>query len=159
MSGLTSPWVLAQAILLVAWIAAALVGPRGLPGWLVLPGLALSAAGAATGLLAAWEYVRQNGRLFAVAPQPTVDHGLVTTGIYRWIRHPVYTAVLGLVLGASLVLGSLAGLLAAALLTVFFWAKSRHEDQRLAVTYREWDAWAARTGRFLPGIGTVRSRR
>lgn len=159
MGPLASGWVVAQAVLLGGWAVILALAPRDLPPWLVLPGLVLMLAGGLAGSLATWEYLRRNGGLFAVAPAPTTDHALVTSGIYRWIRHPVYSAVLGLALGASLVLGSLPAAAATAILLLFFWAKSRHEDQRLAATYRNWDAWASRTGRFLPGIGTARSRR
>ncbi len=88
---------------------------------------------------------------------PTViiheDHELVTTGPYRWIRNPLYTA--GGLLFASLGLLSaswflLAGAALALVLVRLRLPREEAElEARFGPQYRE---YAARTGRFLPRV-------
>ncbi|MGD2070631.1 MAG: isoprenylcysteine carboxylmethyltransferase family protein [Gemmatimonadota bacterium] len=76
---------------------------------------------------------------------------LVTTGIYRYIRHPMYASLLFLAWGA--VLKSVAGpallLGAAATLALFATAKAE-EAENLARFGQEYRDYMARTRRFVP---------
>lgn len=81
-------------------------------------------------------------------------HRLVTEGVYRRVRHPMYTALLLYSLGQALVLPNwLAGpssLLAFALLVAL---RLGREERMLAEAFgREYEAYAARTQRLIPGI-------
>ncbi|MFW6078503.1 MAG: methyltransferase family protein [Gemmatimonadota bacterium] len=81
------------------------------------------------------------------------DHGLVTSGPFRLVRHPGYSAVLALWLGAGL--GTLNGLLLAlwpALVAVMY-RVVREEEQLLRQKFGpSYEAYAEQTGRFLPKI-------
>jgi protein-S-isoprenylcysteine O-methyltransferase Ste14 len=88
----------------------------------------------------------------------TEDHELVTTGPYRYVRHPVYasfTAVatgLGLVFRSYLVTGVAAVWLAAAV----WWVRA--EEALLSSPEGFGDAYrtySERTGRFLPRLRRV----
>lgn len=50
------------------------------------------------------------GKQFSGHVQTTPDHRLVTTGVYRYIRHPAYLAYLCLLVGFPLTFGSVAAL-------------------------------------------------
>jgi len=79
------------------------------------------------------------GRLRAVV---TADHQLVTTGPYRWVRHPVYTALLGMLLATVLLFTEpWAAACALALYIVGTEVRVRAEDALLAGHFPE--AWAA----------------
>lgn len=79
-------------------------------------------------------------------------HTLVTTGPYRFVRHPFYLALAAAILGTCLVARNwlfLAGVVPFFLLV----ARTRIEEERLIErfgdAYRE---YMARTGRFLPRV-------
>ena len=52
------------------------------------------------------------------------DHELIRSGPYRWVRHPIYTGLLLAILGSAIALGEWRGLIALALVTVAFCARS-----------------------------------
>ena len=106
---------------------------------------------AAALLLMLWARFTFGRRSFHAVANPT-EGALVTTGPYRFIRHPIYTAVCLFVLPAvvahwsvvSVVCGTL--VLAAALLRIFL------EEKMLVARYPEYRQYAARTPRMLPLI-------
>src|SRR5659263_263910 len=59
----------------------------------VIPAGAFLLAGTSV-VLAAWTLVYNRPGNFNIRPTPKVHGVLVTTGPYRWIRHPMYTSVL-----------------------------------------------------------------
>jgi protein-S-isoprenylcysteine O-methyltransferase Ste14 len=93
------------------------------------------------------------GRRFSglVAIQP--DHTLVTTGIYRIIRHPSYVGLLLTALGWALAFRSGTGLLLVALLIPPLLSRIRSEERLLETQFGdEYRAYVRRTSRLLPGI-------
>ncbi len=88
---------------------------------------------------------------------PTVitheDHELVTSGPYRWIRNPLYTAGALIFSGLGLISSSwflLAGAAVALLLVRLRLPREEAElEARFGQRYRD---YAARTGRFLPRL-------
>lgn len=58
-------------------------------------------------------------------------HELVRTGPYRFVRHPIYTGLLVMVLGTALTLGALRCWLALPLMAVAFWIKLSQEERLL----------------------------
>ncbi len=104
--------------------------------------------------LAGWA-TRTLGRYMTVSIQVTEGHRLVQEGPYAWVRHPVYTgnalAAIGLVL---LYLNPLL-LVVAVLLVALAAYRGRIEDAFLRSPQAfgdRYDAYAARTGRFLPKL-------
>ena len=74
----------------------------------------------------------------------------VNTGAYRFVRHPIYTGVLTIVVGLVVPSGS-AVTLAIGLATIaFFNVKARWEEDRLAETYPDYRDYARTTPRFVP---------
>lgn len=87
-------------------------------------------------------------------PVPNGRGQLVTGGLYRYVRHPIYTGVLLIVVGLTLRSGSFATLTVAVVTVVFFDQKARWEEGQLRERYEGYDDYAARTPRFLPGWPT-----
>lgn len=139
-------FVAAQAVLLVALV----LMPTGLawpmPGWLRVAAIGLVAAGLA-GILAASLTL---GRALTPTPVPNGRGALRTDGLYRYVRHPIYTGVLTVVLGLTLGTRQWIGLALGAATVAFFVVKARWEEARLAETYPEYAAYAAVTPRFVP---------
>ena len=115
-------------------------------------GVAVQLAGLALGAWAAiWMSLRQR-RAFSVTPLPDAHPRLVVDGPYRWVRHPMYTAVLAVALPAALAgpAGSVAAGLALALVLV---VKHRFEDRLLAARFPGHADYRRRTGGLLPFVG------
>ncbi len=98
--------------------------------------------------------LRTLGRLFLPGAGILRDHTLVTSGPFRFVRHPVLSGVIAFWLGAAL--GTFNWLLLALwpLVTAGLTKSSRDEDGLLREEFgAEYEAYAARTGRFLPKAG------
>jgi protein-S-isoprenylcysteine O-methyltransferase Ste14 len=98
-----------------------------------------------------WARITFGRRSFHVAANPT-EGGLVDTGPYRYIRHPIYTA-LCLFTGA----GAVAHLswkteLAFGLILGFALLRIFCEESLVAKQYPEYREYAGRTWRMVPGI-------
>jgi protein-S-isoprenylcysteine O-methyltransferase Ste14 len=118
-------WVVAQSALMVAIAVSWLIPPRFPDGVLDLLGGALALAGFA---LAAWAY-RALGAAFSPFPEPRGER--VTTGPYRYLRHPMYVGGILVFAGVSLIL-SVAGLVLTGVLALLWWRKGRLEERLLA---------------------------
>jgi protein-S-isoprenylcysteine O-methyltransferase Ste14 len=79
-------------------------------------------------------------------------HELVTTGPYRWIRHPLYTTGLALFLALGLMAGSWFVLLAAGIVLVLLrWLVIPREEQALLARFGgRYRDYMAKTGRLVP---------
>ncbi|MCB1248080.1 MAG: hypothetical protein KDB36_01655, partial [Acidimicrobiales bacterium] len=71
-------------------------------------------------------------------------------GLFRLVRHPIYTGVMALALGTALRLANPWAMLAALALVAWFMAKARWEERHLAARYPDYAAYAATTPRFVP---------
>ncbi len=150
----TPPWrdvafVAIQFILMGAYLANPETLQMPLPEVARYLGLSLAVGG--TGILT-WAFVNL-GRNLTAFPTPKVSGQLVTTGIYRWARHPIYSGVLMIALGWALFSqsGWRLGLFAA--LWALFWAKSSYEERLLTRRYPEYAEYRRRVGRFGPKWG------
>jgi protein-S-isoprenylcysteine O-methyltransferase Ste14 len=84
-------------------------------------------------------------RVIQVAPAPKAGGHLVEAGVYRWLRHPIYTAMVALLAGLWLRRPTLATAAAAAIVMVFLVVKSRYEESLLLTAYPDYAAYRART--------------
>lgn len=115
-------------------------------GGAILVGLAVAGV-----VAAAWFLGR------ALTPLPESNGaGLAAHGVYRWVRHPMYTAVLLGAVGVAMWRGELMVWVWTLVLGVLFEAKSRYEERHLVATYAGYAEYAARTGKFLPGVAPRR---
>lgn len=141
-------FVAVQVVLLVTLVLL----PRGdawpMPGWL------LGIAGGLTvlGLVVVVVASLNLGRALTPTPVPNGQGGLRTGGLYRFVRHPIYTGVLSIVLGIALGTGRWSGAVLAAVTVVFFVLKARWEEARLVEAFPGYVAYAASTPRFVPFI-------
>jgi len=92
------------------------------------------------------------GKNLTPFPRPAAGVRLVQTGIYRHIRHPLYTAVFCASLGWALVCRSWPALWAALALAPFFDAKARHEERWLRQQFPEYCDYERRARRFIPWL-------
>jgi protein-S-isoprenylcysteine O-methyltransferase Ste14 len=85
-----------------------------------------------------------------IEPQPKAGRQLVERGVYRYLRHPIYTAIVLCVIGLWLKSPRAAGALAGLLVIVFIVFKVRVEERYLLSAYPDYAAYRERTrGVFL----------
>ncbi len=89
-------------------------------------------------------------RSLTAMPIPKADGKLSTTGLYRYVRHPMYTSVLLLALGIALHSGSAIKYLLVIFLYVLLYLKSVLEEKYLRLKYSEYAEYSARIPRFVP---------
>lgn len=145
-------YVLGQFILAAVMLAALFLFPLGGDTTLRIIGLILIGLGGLVILLGAWEHQARNQALPYITPEPNKNVGLVDTGIYRYIRHPLYSGVILGAFGVALAHGHIAPIIIAAVIAVFFTSKSIFEESLLRQTYPAYADYMKRTGRFLPGL-------
>jgi len=138
---------------LLAWLFA----PRSmewatlpLPRWTRWCGL-LAGVGGVVGL--AWVH-RELGRNFSGTLQLNPEQTLVTSGPYRWIRHPMYSAFYLVALSFFLLSSNwVIGICWFGGLTAVMVSRIGREEAVLASRFGDdYRAWSSRTGRFLPRV-------
>jgi len=85
------------------------------------------------------------------------NHEVVSTGVYGFIRHPIYTGDLALLFGLELALGSWLVLLVPLLVPIVL-RKAATEERKLLTTIQGYGQYCERTNRFLPFPSRVFSR-
>lgn len=90
------------------------------------------------------------GSALTASPIPKDDAELVTRGIYRWVRHPMYSALILIGLGLLLSTFNYFSLIFLPALVVLLVIKSRYEDALLAHRHKDAKRYQEMTGRFFP---------
>ncbi len=122
--------------------------PFRLPFYLV--GLFLFVAG----LVVRWAAIIYLGRFFTVNVSIAEDHRLITTGPYRYVRHPSYSGSLLIFLGLGLCTLNFYALVAIFLpiCAAFLW-RIRVEEQALRAAFGDrYKSYAAKTRRIIPWV-------
>jgi protein-S-isoprenylcysteine O-methyltransferase Ste14 len=79
------------------------------------------------------------------------DHELVRKGLYRWIRHPIYTGILLGMIGSAMIKGHLRGWLGFVIVFAGFYFKARREERFLREEFGAgFEEHSRQTGMFLP---------
>jgi protein-S-isoprenylcysteine O-methyltransferase Ste14 len=141
--------VLIQFLLLPAVALAGLVDPVAVsppPAMAWAAGLALMGAGA----LLLGKGLLDLGSSLTPLPHPRDGAQLVVSGVYALVRHPIYGGLILTSFGWALVSASPLTLGLALLLLAFFSLKSRREEAWLQARYEGYQAYTARTKRFVP---------
>jgi protein-S-isoprenylcysteine O-methyltransferase Ste14 len=148
--------VLIAVALAVGTVRFALFGPAGVgaavpPAPVTLAGYALLVASVA--LIALAQQQMGASLRVGIAPEATA---LVSGGLFRWVRNPIFLGMLvwlaGIVLVAPGVWSVSLWLAGAAAIGL----QTRLEEQHLRARHGEaYLAYASRVGRFLPGVGRL----
>jgi protein-S-isoprenylcysteine O-methyltransferase Ste14 len=99
--------------------------------------------------LAVWARLHL-GRNWGMPMTQRAEPELVTTGPYRFIRHPIYSGLLTAMLGTALV-DSLLGLIVVAVLVAYFYYCGTVEERNLAAAFPQaYPEYRSRTKMLIP---------
>ena len=141
-------WLLAQLPLMLATIALAPWLGSIADGPVRAAAIAMLAAGIA---LVVWSRATL-GRSFTPYPRPIDGGTQVSNGPYRFVRHPIYTAVILVLAGWALLWQSPLAAALVVVLAVLLDFKARREEAWLAQSYPGYADYKRRTKKLLPYI-------
>lgn len=105
-----------------------------------------------SGVVGLWALATNRPGNFNIRPTPHPQGKLVAHGPYRWVRHPMYTAVSLAGLGCALALGTIVAWLLWAGLSLVLLVKALLEERWMAALHPSYAQYRARTRRFIPFI-------
>jgi protein-S-isoprenylcysteine O-methyltransferase Ste14 len=102
-------------------------------------------------VLMIWARLTFGARSFHVPANATKGE-LVTHGPYRWMRNPIYTAIILFAWACVIAYPFLITVIAATLITIGQGTRAFLEEQFLFATYPAYSEYAKKTKRFIPFI-------
>ncbi len=125
-----------------------------LPGWLVVLPPLLAVILAALSARTAYDSIRTLGREWSLEARLVEGHRLVTDGPYGRMRHPIYGAMLGMLIATCLVVSHWLGLIVALVLFLIGTAiRVRSEERLLRSQFgAAYDDYARRVPAIVPRI-------
>lgn len=117
--------------------------------WVVPLGIAIQLAS----LLLAIAARRHLGQFWSAEITQKVGHQLIRSGPYRLVRHPIYTAILGMFVGMAIVSGDLHAFVAVAVIAFAYWRKIRLEERNLTDLFgAEYEDYRRSTRALVPWV-------
>jgi protein-S-isoprenylcysteine O-methyltransferase Ste14 len=115
------------------------------------------AAGVACLGIGLWLFYRSHtdlGENWSVTLEVREQHHLVTGGAYRWVRHPMYVALITFALGQALVIPNwFVGPMYLVSMLVLFCLRVGPEEAMMREQFgAEYDTYCATTKRLVPGV-------
>jgi len=93
------------------------------------------------------------GKNWSVSVQKKDDHELITRGVYKLVRHPIYTGLLLMFSGDALITGTWRGVIAVAILFISFLLKLRKEEKWLTEIFGDkYLEYMTQTKKLIPWI-------
>jgi protein-S-isoprenylcysteine O-methyltransferase Ste14 len=121
-----------------------------MPFWTLYPGVIFFLASATW---ITWVLIKNPHAESSVRIQKEREHTVVSSGPYRFVRHPMYVGLILLHLSIALVLGSMWTLALAALITILFLWRTALEDRTLRRELSGYEEYTRVTRyRLMPGI-------
>jgi protein-S-isoprenylcysteine O-methyltransferase Ste14 len=118
------------------------------------PATSIGAAVFALSLLLFYRTHRELGRFWSVTLEIRLTHQLITSGVYHYVRHPMYAAFFLWAIAQALLLPNwIAGPAGLAGFGTLFAFRVGREERMMEATFGEaYRAYAARTRRVVPGV-------
>lgn len=157
----SQPGSSALIVVAVVCVGLAIVGRSHFDGlavgalWVRVLGLAVLAASTVFTLWARFSL----GTMWSVAPRVKGDHQLRTRGPYAVTRHPIYTGVLGMLLGATLLSGIGQWIVLFPIALIVFEVKIRMEEHLMLATFPDdYPRYRRKVPQLVPGLYVLRQR-
>ena len=85
-------------------------------------------------------------------PTPTIDAELITSGMYKFSRHPIYTGIILFLFGYGFFQNSISKLILVSMLLLLFYFKTNYEENQLLQKFRDYEGYRKNVNRFFPKI-------
>ena len=92
------------------------------------------------------------GKSLTAHPMPSKNGVLVTDGLYRYVKHPIYSGLVLLAFGLTIAGGFFPHTLFLIALLLLLNYKASFEEKLLASTYAGYAEYSKNTGRFIPRL-------
>ncbi len=139
-------WITIQVVLLAVLIFAQFPVDYTVTPFLGLMAHIFEGAAVIVGIVAIYN-LRHS---LSITPHPVEKGQFEAKGIYRYIRHPMYTAVFLVSIGIALNSGSYWKFAVVAALVIFFRIKTEYEEGLLVKRYPGYKDYIKNTGRYFP---------
>ncbi|MCM8567986.1 isoprenylcysteine carboxylmethyltransferase family protein [Gramella jeungdoensis] len=83
-------------------------------------------------------------------PSPRKNSQLVKNGLYKYVRHPIYSGILIALTGFAIYTSSGYRVMLTIVLYILFDIKSNYEEKLLTKRYKDYKEYRRKTGRFFP---------
>lgn len=115
--------------------------------WIEIVGLAL----VVSSILLKVRAYKALGRNWSAKPTIYEDHALITKGPYRWIRHPVYTSNIIMLLGVFLATSSISLLIMGIFYFVTDIIRGNEEEKKLTTKFgNSYTQYVSTVGKYVP---------
>ena len=111
--------------------------------------LILCAIGAALGI---WTLCFNKIGNFSVYPEIKTHAKLITNGPYHYIRHPMYSALILMMIGIALYNYHYLNAIGVFMVTLAVINKANEEEKLLLIKFSEYESYQLKTQRFIPNI-------
>ena len=128
------------------------LGPHLRPSWpWIVPGAGLIAAAIA---VMVWSQLTM-GVLWRIGVNRGETTGLVTAGPFRWVRNPIYSAMIATAIGLTVLAPAVDTFVGTLAMVAFIeWQVRVVEEPYLVHGHgRDYVLWSVKTGRFAPCVG------
>jgi protein-S-isoprenylcysteine O-methyltransferase Ste14 len=116
------------------------------PGLIRYLGLIIAVAGVAECVLA----ILQLNKNLTPFPTPVKGGNLIRTGLYKFVRHPIYGGLILFFTGYAVYTQNFGRILVSLALWILFYHKSKYEESLLRKRYPEYESYSKITGRLFP---------
>jgi protein-S-isoprenylcysteine O-methyltransferase Ste14 len=97
------------------------------------------------------------GTMWSSAPLAREEHQLRTEGPYGMTRHPIYTGILGMLVGTALLSGLGYWAIVVAVAVAGIEVKIHYEEQLMAASFpQDYPPYRRRVPQLIPGLGRLR---
>lgn len=118
------------------------------PLWSQLIGISFSVIGIIISLASVFALKRN----LSAFPTPKQSAQLIQSGIYKYVRHPIYSGILFFTFGFSIYSENTLRLLIFFMLLILFRFKATYEEKLLQDKFSNYVTYKKTTGMFLPRI-------
>ncbi len=96
--------------------------------------------------------VLQLNKNLTVFPTPKTDAELITFGMYKFSRHPIYSGLILFTFGYAFFKTSPFKIAIALILLLLFYFKTNYEEQKLVQKFSNYENYKKKVNRFFPKI-------
>ncbi|MFT3901603.1 MAG: isoprenylcysteine carboxylmethyltransferase family protein [Niabella sp.] len=111
-----------------SWLREQFIEHTNLVGFI---GLSISIIGAIIACISRYKL----GKNWSLSVQRKENHQLIQDGVYKFVRHPIYTGLLLLFIGNAIIVGDYRAIIAVLIVFVSLWLKLKREEKLLTKTF------------------------